>query len=106
LGFTSQGPGQPDLGSAKPDLCAPTQFADRSDRLAVCSGTSGAAAVAAGVIAALRRRWSATVVSPQKLREILSQTVRPLPPYDGSRGIGAGLINLEAAAAQLQLQFP
>jgi hypothetical protein len=106
FGFTSQGPGQPKLGSAKPDLCAPTQFTDRSDRLAVSSGTSGATAVAAGVIAALRRRWSATVVSPQKLRDILTQTVRPLPPYDGSRGIGAGLINLEVAAAQLQHQFP
>jgi hypothetical protein len=108
FGFTSQGPGQPnlDLGSAKPDLCAPAQFADRSDRLAVCSGTSGATAVAAGVIAALRRRWSATVVSPQTLRDFLTQTVRPLPPYDGSRGIGAGLINLGAAAAQLHQKFP
>jgi hypothetical protein len=106
FGYTSQGPGQPDLGSAKPDLCAPAQFADRSDRLAVCSGTSGATAVAAGVVAALRRRWSATVVSPQKLRDILTQTVRPLPPYDGSRGIGAGLINLAAAAAQLRQEFP
>ena len=106
FGYTSQGPGQPDLGSAKPDLCAPTQFADRSDRLAVSSGTSGATAVAAGVVAALRRRWSATVVSPQTLRDILAQTVRPLPPYDGSRGIGAGLINLAAAATQLQHEFP
>jgi hypothetical protein len=106
FGFTSQGPGQPKLGSAKPDLCAPVQFAELSDRLAVSSGTSGATAVAAGVIAALRRRWRATSVSPQTLRDILAQTVRPLPPYDASRGIGAGLINLEAAAARLQQQFP
>jgi subtilisin family serine protease len=106
FGFTSQGPGQQNLGLVKPDLCAPSQFADPSDRLAVSSGTSGATAVAAGVIAALRRRWNAAAVSPQTLRDILIQTVRPLPPYKESRGIGAGLINLEAAAAQLQHQFP
>jgi hypothetical protein len=105
FGFTSQGPGQPNLGAAKPDLCAPTQFADRSDRLAVSSGTSGATAVAAGVIAALRRHWSASLVSPQALRNILAQTARPLPPYYESRGIGAGLINLEAAAARLRRLF-
>jgi len=106
FGFTSQGPGQANLGPDKPDLCAPAQFAVQSDRLAVSGGTSGATAVAAGVVAALRRRWRATTVKPQKLREILALTARRLPPYGESRGIGAGLINLEAAAAELQLQFP
>lgn len=54
LGYSSQGPGL--IASAKPDLCAPSNFTETSDPGLLSTGTSAACAVAAGVVAALRTR--------------------------------------------------
>lgn len=66
-GYSSQGPGQfPEYGGPpqhKPDVAAPAHFRmlDTAHRLA--GGSSAASAVAAGVVAALRTRWSDSDVS-------------------------------------------
>lgn len=52
LGYSSQGPGM--VAADKPDLCAPSNFADDGDPGRINAGTSAACAVAAGVVAALR----------------------------------------------------
>ena len=57
IGYSSQGPGQPNLSSDKPDICAPSGFAENHDNAATNIGTSAASGVVAGVVAALRTKW-------------------------------------------------
>lgn len=87
-GYSSQGPGQfPAYGGSgpqqKPDLAAPSHFRvlDTAHRLA--GGSSAASAVAAGVVAALRTRWSdATLPSAAMFDRLRTAAWQP----DGSAG--------------------
>ncbi|MFJ1455256.1 S8 family serine peptidase [Nocardia sp. N2S4-5] len=74
VGYSSQGPGR--LAERKPDVCSYTHFlgstafgADAPD-----TGTSAACPTAAGLIAALRTKYPATVVSPERLRDLVQRT--------------------------------
>lgn len=106
LGYSSQGPGQPDLGAMKPDFYAPTQFADDNDAAEVSGGTSAAAAVAAGVVAALRSRWHQIDCSSADLKITLTTTARQIPALFPGAGAGIGLIDAAAAAASLLQSHP
>ena len=99
LGYSSQGPGQTSLGLDKPDVCAPSGFAADFDARAVLSGTSGAAAVAGGVVAALRGQFPQQTVSPATLNSVLRDTARKMP--EPPTRLGQGIIRAAAAADEL-----
>jgi len=106
LGYSSQGPGQSNLDTRKPDLCLPSQFRETYDSHLVNTGTSAACALAAGVIAALRSRpgWDSTTIPPDKLRNYLIKNASNYPHWDGR--LGHGILNVEAAFKELQHDFP
>jgi subtilisin family serine protease len=95
LGYSSQGPGQPDLGSNKPDLAAPTQFADDHDAAWIYGGTSAACAVAAGVVAALRSKrpqLGAGALGPAALKAALQAACLKPELNQPEFELGAGVI--------------
>jgi subtilisin family serine protease len=102
LGYSSQGPGQPNLATAKPDLCAPSQFREDGDAYTVNTGTSASAALAAGVIAALRSKWDSRQVSPYDLRRVLNQTARPAGGAGSESRFGSGILNAAEAYRELE----
>jgi subtilisin family serine protease len=110
LGYSSQGPGQPQLCSAKPDFCATSQFCEDGDAFNINTGTSAACGLTAGAVAALRSRWTPAVVSPQRLQQILNQTARKPTSVPWSNRLthrlGNGILDLRAAFDTLQSQFP
>jgi subtilisin family serine protease len=101
LGYSSQGPGQSNLATEKPDLCAPSQFCEDGDAYTVNTGTSASAALAAGVIAALRSKWDSGQVSSRELRRILKE--KSIPPGPGERKdrFGSGILDAVAAFERL-----
>jgi subtilisin family serine protease len=103
LGYSSQGPGQAEFGEGakyKPDFCAPSNFVETDDAGTSNGGTSTACALTAGVVAALRTRWSARVVSPSALRDTLNATVTPIGDGWNER-TGRGILNARAAFRRL-----
>jgi hypothetical protein len=82
-GYSAQGPGPGVNGLAanKPDLCAPSDFCEDNDAAAICSGTSTACAMTAGVLAALRSnpKWYQTLVTPAAMRTALIGGARKPP---------------------------
>lgn len=74
VGYSSQGPGR--LTDRKPDFCAYTHFSGSKafGDSEPDSGTSAAAPVAAGLVAAVRTRWPCTRLPPAHLRTLLRRT--------------------------------
>ena len=79
IGYSSEGPGPGraplnKLAHYKPDLCTPSHYEDSGGDYTPSRGTSAAAALAAGVVAAFRSKasWSQTAVSPAQLIQTLS----------------------------------
>ena len=91
LGYASMGPGQPHLAHDKPDLCAPSQFAEDGDVFAVNGGTSAATALAAGIVASLRQKWPS--IPPATMKQVLIDSARRTegPAWNGR--IGNGIID-------------
>jgi subtilisin family serine protease len=106
LGYSSQGPGQSMLETAKPDLCAPSQFREDQDAYTINTGTSTSAALAAGVIAALRGTWDSGRVSPKDLRDILKRTARPAGGTGSANRLGSGILDAARAYDKLVSKFP
>jgi hypothetical protein len=106
LGYSSQGPGQSMLETAKPDLCAPSQFREDQDAYTINTGTSTSAALAAGVVAALRSNWDSSQVSPQELRDILNRTARPAGGTGSDNRLGSGVLDAARAYDELKSKFP
>ena len=103
LGYSTKGPGR--LEKKKPDIASYTHFAG-SGVFAADGGTSAATPVAAGVVAAVRRLYSASVVAPAQLRDLLRQTATPQGGDGFNYEYGYGVIDvrglldgLEAAGA-------
>lgn len=111
-GSSSQGPGPVDaaappqvttgLSREKPDLCGPSFFADTHDAHRFNGGTSAAAALAAGVVAALRGSSAKAGNLPTNdffdiLRKSAIRSGAQL--WDGR--LGYGMINAERAFALL-----
>ena len=96
LGYSTQGPGR--LDANKPDICAYTHF-DGSGVYDADGGTSAACPVAAGVVAAIRSRYSTAELSPTRLRNLLRRSANDLglQGFDFDHGFGvidtAALLN-------------
>ncbi len=119
IGESSQGPEpeglrSPATGGAarKPDVCAPSWFRENDDRHAAFTGTSGACAVAAGVVAGIRQRISTNVASPALLIDMIRKTAR----RDGYTGgtdratpaewrLGSGIIDCAALVSSIETEL-
>jgi hypothetical protein len=111
LGYSGQGPGitemagipaipgRPRMAHDKPDLCAPSQFANEDDAgPGPNTGTSAACGLAAGAVALLRTKWSCDARDPARLRSALQQTaVQPYGPPGWQDRTGHGILDLPAA---------
>jgi hypothetical protein len=106
IGYSSEGPGQPELAEEKPDLCAPSQFCETHDAHVRNTGTSASCALAAGVVAALRSRWDHGVISPDKLRDILRTTARRAPAAAWNGRLGYGILDAKAAVEEARVRYP
>ena len=97
LGYSSQGPGQPNLDQRKPDICAPSQFCETQDAHLNSTGTSAATGIAAGVLAALRGKWDASRFTPDNLKGILLLTARRTQALGWNDRLGNGILDAKAA---------
>ncbi|MFD6157646.1 S8 family serine peptidase [Nocardia sp. NPDC060256] len=100
VGYSSQGPGR--LTDRKPDICSYTHFLGSTVFGATepDTGTSAATPVAAGLVTAIRTRWSATELPPAQLRALLQRTAIAQPGgynYD----YGYGVADAAAILAEL-----
>jgi hypothetical protein len=101
LGYSGQGPGIAGMAQEKPDLCAPSQFANEDDA-GPNTGTSAACGLTAGAVALLRSAWPCFEVGPAALREVMRGTaVQPDGPPGWRDRTGHGVLNLAAAAHRL-----
>lgn len=98
LGYSSQGPGG--LDELKPDVSAYSHFKGSGVYLAD-SGTSAASPVAAGVIAALREKFSNSAVPPATLKAIIQRTADNISGKGWDHDLGYGIINAQGALKQL-----
>ncbi|WP_433360135.1 S8 family peptidase [Streptosporangium sp. CA-115845] len=102
VGYSSQGPGR--LVARKPDLCAYTHFSgsrafgdDEAD-----SGTSAACPVTAGLVAAVRTRWSSSRLSPAQLRTLLRRTADDRSDVGFDHDHGYGVVDAAGILASLR----
>ena len=101
VGFSSQGPGR--LTARKPDLAIYTHFrgsgvyAPDPD-----SGTSAACPTLAGLVAAVRTKYSATRLKPRQLRALLFRTADDLGGVGFDYDHGWGAPNTAALLAALR----
>ena len=106
LGYSSQGPGQQRLGHEKPDISAPSVFAETNDARMLNGGTSTACALTAGVVASLRKGWSSDRVSPQVLKQTLIDGARRIHGPGWSARTGHGVLDAGAAFGRLCRDYP
>lgn len=113
IGESAQGP-EPDglrrkgVPPQKPDVCAPTWFREDGDPNAVLTGTSGACAMAAGVVACVRRRVSQNDLPPNALISLVRETAQHIG-YPGGDArdtpahyrLGSGIIDCKALKEKL-----
>jgi hypothetical protein len=108
-GYSSEGPGPtPNLDALKPDLCAPAQFVGTSGLYPPNTGTSTSAAVAAGVVCALRSRnnWDQATVPPSILKLVLNSTAMQTQGIGWNRWLGNGVLDAYAAYQMLLAAYP
>lgn len=98
VGYSSQGPGR--LHSQKPDIVTYTHFVG-SGVYPQDGGTSAACPVAAGVIAAVRTRYSSDDLAPSQLRALLYRTARDLGGTGFDYDHGWGVVNVAALLNRL-----
>jgi subtilisin family serine protease len=98
VGYSSQGPGR--LSAAKPDVSTYTHFTG-SGVFPQDSGTSAACPVAAGVVAAVRTRHSASQLSPAELRTLIAKTAVDLGGTGFDNDFGWGALDGTALVAAL-----
>jgi subtilisin family serine protease len=109
LGYSSQGPGQPKLDCDKPDFCAASQFCETRDAFATNTGTSAASALTAGVVAALRSKWDASVLTAADLKNALKSTAKKKVTETVPRWqhrLGSGILDAEAAYEAIAASHP
>jgi hypothetical protein len=97
LGYSSQGPSPPNFASAKPDLCAPSQFAGPADWGRAYTGTSTACALTTGAMAAARSFPATKSLPPAALRARAIATASvPVSETVPNQRVGSGLIDINA----------
>jgi hypothetical protein len=108
LGYSSEGPGPtPNLYKYKPDLCAPAEFVGTTGLYPPDTGTSCSAAVAAGVVSAVRGRWGQKTVPPAVLKLLLNFTAKqPDGSIGWNRWFGNGILDFGAATQFLAAAYP
>ena len=99
LGYSSQGPGA--LYQRKPDVVAYSHFKG-SGVYDADGGTSAACPVAAGVVAALRQKYSNSRVTPQRLKGIIQRTSIDVGRNGWDYDFGYGIINARKSLMELQ----
>ncbi|MEU4516396.1 S8 family serine peptidase [Nonomuraea wenchangensis] len=99
MSCSSRGPGR--LTARKPDVCAYTRFAGSRAFGEADSGTSAAAPVAAGLVAAVRTRWPASLLSPAQLRALLRRTAEDRSEVGFDYDYGYGTVDPGAIVAAL-----
>lgn len=104
IGSSSQGPGL--IAAEKPDICAPSFFAEERDAHLLSTGTSAACAVTAGVVAALRRRWNSDQVSPSAMARALRDSARQIGVRGYHRRYGYGVLDVPATVRSLTELYP
>lgn len=98
IGYSSAGPGR--LSSEKPDIAAYTEF--KGSRVWPSDGgTSASCPVAAGVVAAIRSRYSAKRVPPKQVRVLARKTADDLGAQGYDYRYGWGAINPAELVAKL-----
>lgn len=102
IGYSTKGPGR--LDQQKPDIAAFTHFAG-SGVYPADGGTSAATPVAAGVVAAIRRLYPASVVAPGRLRDLIRQTADPQGGNGFNFEYGHGIINVPKLLTALVDEF-
>jgi subtilisin family serine protease len=102
VGYSTKGPGR--LEDKKPDIASFTHFAG-SGVYAADGGTSAATPVAAGVVAAIRRVYPASVLSPADLRDLLRSTAEQQGSDKFNYEYGYGVIDVGSLLAALDKQF-
>jgi subtilisin family serine protease len=101
LGYAGQGPGIQGMAQEKPDLCTPSQF-DDGDGWGGNTGTSASTGLAAGAVALLRTRWTATDLTPAALRKALRDAAKQPDGSDGwAPRTGHGVMDVAATVAAL-----
>src|SRR4029077_988403 len=88
----------------KPDIASFTHFAG-SGVYAADGGTSAATPVAAGVVAAIRRVYPASVLSPAELRDLLRATAKQQGSAEFNYEYGYGVIDVASLLAALETKF-
>jgi hypothetical protein len=97
LGYSSQGPAPAGFASAKPDLCAPSQFAHPTDWHRSYTGTSAACALATGAVAAARSYPLTQGLTPPALRAHAAATASvPAGASVPNDRLGTGIIDINA----------
>jgi subtilisin family serine protease len=102
IGYSTKGPGR--LEKKKPDIASYTHFAG-SGVYTADGGTSAATPVAAGVVAAVRRVYPASVVPSARLRDLIRETAKPKPSGGFDYATGHGTVNVPALLAKLEAEF-
>ena len=92
VGYSSQGPGR--LAANKPDISAYTHFAGSGIK-PIDTGTSTACPVAAGVVAAVRTKYPASLITPSELRALMIKTAEDLGGLGFDFDHGWGLVDVE-----------
>ncbi len=101
VGYSSKGPGNPNLAAEKPDVAAYTHFvgSEAYGAGSADGGTSTACPVAAGCIAAIRTKVSPSSVPPAQLFQAVRDTARkPAGPPGWDVDTGFGIIQTGASA--------
>jgi hypothetical protein len=94
LGYSSEGPGPtPFLEGKKPDLVVPSQFAGTHGEYPPNLGTSAAAGLAAGVVAAIRTCWDQNTVPPAQLKAAMLATAQPTNGIGWNAQTGYGILD-------------
>jgi subtilisin family serine protease len=99
IGYSSQGPGR--LAAQKPDVCGYTAFKGSQVYPGGDGGTSAACPVVAGVVAAVRSKYSSAKISPAQLRSLIHKTAEDLGGTGYDPDFGWGAINPRALAQAL-----
>jgi subtilisin family serine protease len=102
IGYSTKGPGR--LEKEKPDIASYTHFAG-SGVYSADGGTSAATPVAAGVVAAIRRLYPASVVPPARLRELIRETAEPRGGSGFNYEYGHGIFSVPDLLAALEGEF-
>jgi subtilisin family serine protease len=99
IGYSTKGPGR--LVQQKPDVASYTHFAG-SGVYDADGGTSAATPVLAGVVAAVRRLYPASLISPDRMRDLIRETAEPRGNGAFNFEYGHGIIDVAALLTALE----